>query len=156
MSEDAIQRLDPLDSRPQVRIFTLAEYVAEERSGRLYISGGGLEWVGLPAYPNRLSSFDMAIRLAFPRAMIRESYPVEVRVLDEDGRPIGPDPLLQTEMQYDLQKLPDGATEISGNLPIRISEIPVSAQPTDVIFLHLIVDGVLISRLPVQLRPADQ
>src|SRR5215212_4617250 len=145
MSEDATQGLDPLDSRPQVRIFTLAEYVAEERSGRLYISGGGLEWVGLPAYPDRLSSFDMAIRLAFPKPIIRESYPVEVRVLNEDGQPIGPDPFLRTEMQYDLKKLPDNAAEISGNLPIRISDYPVSAQPTDVIFLHLIVDGMLIS-----------
>lgn len=154
MPEDASQELDPLNSRPQVRIFTLAEYVAEERSGRLYISGGGLEWVGLPSYPGRLSSFDMAIRLAFPKPIIRESYPIEVRVLDEEGQPVGPDPLLRTEMQYDLQKLPDDATEISGNLPIRISELPVSTQPTDVIFLHLIVDGVLISRLPVQLRPA--
>jgi len=156
MSDDPTQELDPLDSRPQVRIFTLAEYVAEEQSGRLYISGGGLEWVGLPAYPDHLSSFDIAIRLAFPLSMIRESYSIKIRVLNEAGLPVGSDPLLQTEMQYDLQKLPAHAVEISGNLPVRISDYPVSVQPTDTVFLHLIVDDMLISRLPVQLRPTDE
>jgi hypothetical protein len=156
MSTGPTEELNPLDHRPQVRIFTLAEYVSEERSGRLYIGGGGLEWVGLPAYPDKLSSFDIAVRLAFPKAIIRESYSIEVRVLDAEGHPVGPDPLLQTTLEYDLDQLPADATEISGNLPVRISDYPVATQPTDVIFLHLIVDGMLISRLPVQLRPTDE
>jgi hypothetical protein len=162
MAEGGTPASSPLDDRAQVRIFTLADYVAEESSGRLYISGGGLEWVGLPALPDRLSSFDLALRLAFPvdpkdpRGTARDSYSIEIRALDAEGQPVGPDPLLHTKMRFDRARLPDYAVEVSGNLPLRISDYPVSAQPTDVIFLHLKVDGLLISRLPVQLRPADQ
>jgi len=162
MADDVAQVSDPLQDRAQVRIFTLADYVAEEPSGRLYISGGGLEWVGLPAYPDRLSSFDVAIRLAFPvdpknlTATAHESYAIEIRALDVEGQPVGPDPLLETKMRFDLQRLPDHASETSGNLPVRITDYPVTARPTGVIFLHLLVDGILISHLPVQLRPADQ
>lgn len=162
MTEDAAQVSDPLQDRAQVRIFTLADYVAEESSGRLYISGGGLEWVGLPAFPDRLSSFDLALRLAFPldpnapKASAHDSYAIEIRVLDVEGQPVGPDPLLQADMPFDLQRLPDYATEVSGNLPLHISEYPARVQPTDIVFLHLKVDGILVSRLPVQLRPADE
>ena len=162
MAGDVDRESDSLHDRAQVRIFTLADYVAEEASGRLYISGGGLEWVGLPAFPDRLSSFDLALRLAFPlnpanpRAEVHDSYAIEIRALDAEGQPVGPDPLLQTKMRFDRQHLPDYATETSGNLPVRIADYPVTVQPTDVIFLHLKVDGILISRLPVQLRPADE
>jgi hypothetical protein len=162
MAADVDQRADPLGDRAQVRIFTLADYVAEEPSGRLYISGGGLEWVGLPVLKDRLMPFDLALRLAFPLepgippSTVRDSYDVEIRALDAEGKPIGPDPLLQSNMRFDPQRLPDHATEVSGNLPVRFTEIPVTVQPTDVIFLHLKVDGILISRLPVQLRPADE
>jgi hypothetical protein len=162
MTEEVALAPDPLQDRAQVRIFTLADYVAEEASGRLYVSGGGLEWMGLPAYPDRLSSFDLALRLAFPvdprdpKGSAHDSYSIEIRVLDAEGRPVGPDPLMDTKMRFDPQRLPDYAVEVSGNLPVRVSDYPVSAQPTDVIFLHLKVDGILISRLPVQLRPADQ
>lgn len=162
MAEDVTQVSDPLQDRAQVRIFTLADYVAEELSGRLYISGGGLEWLGLPVQSGGRVSFDIAIRLAFPldpenpKATAHESYSIEIRVLDISGQLAGDDPLLKTEMRYDPQRLPDDASEISGNLPIRISDYPLRVQSSGVIFLHLIVDGVLISRLPVQLRPADQ
>jgi hypothetical protein len=162
MAEGKTQGLDPLNDRPQVRIFTLADYVAEEASGRLYISGGGLEWVGLPVFPNRPLTFDIALRLAFPvdprnpQGTARNSYSVEIRALNVDGQPIGPDPLVQTKMRFDHKSLPDYATEVSGNLPVRIIEYPVSVQPTDRIYLYLKVDGILISRLPVQLQPADR
>jgi len=156
VADDETRTSDPLQDRAQVRIFTLADYVAEEPSGRLYISGGGLEWIGVPTYPDRLSSFDLIIRLAFPIAIVRESYHIEVRALDPQGQPIGPDPLMQTEMRFDIHRLPDYASEISGNLPVRITDYPVTVQPSDAIFLHLVVEGILISRLPVQLRPADQ
>jgi hypothetical protein len=162
MADDMAQISDPLQDRAQVRIFTLAEFVSEEPSGRLYISGGGLEWVGLSAYPDHLSTFDVAIRLAFPldpknpTATVHASHAIEIRVLNAEGQPVGPDPLVETKMRFDPDRLPDHATETSGNLPVRITEYPVTAQPTDVIFLHLSVDCILISRLPVQLRPADQ
>ena len=162
MTEDAAQVPDPLQDRAQVRIFTLADYVAEEASGRLYISGGGLEWLGLPVQSGGRVSFDIALRLAFPlnpadsHAAVHDSYAIEIRALDAEGQPVGPDPLLQTKMRFDRQRLPNYATETSGNLPVRITDYPVTVQPTDVIVLHLKVDGILISRLPVQLQPAGE
>ncbi|MGE3912856.1 MAG: hypothetical protein AB7K36_26095 [Chloroflexota bacterium] len=155
MSGDEAPLPDPLHERAQVRIFTLADYVAVEPSGRLYISGGGLEWVGLPVSSDGSLSFDMAIRLAFPKAIARKSYLVEVNAITGEGKPAGPTPLMQTKMRFDLKLLPENASEISGNLPIRISNYPVKVQDTDVIFLSLSIDGILISRLPVQLRPGD-
>lgn len=162
MADDAKQITDPLQDRAQVRIFTLADYVAEEPSGRLYISGGGLEWVGLPAYPDRLGPFDLALRLAFPldpenpRGTVRESYSIKIRALDGEGQPVGPDPMLQTKTRFQRHRLPDYAREVSGNLPVRFADYPVKARQTDIIFLQLAVDGVPISLLPVQLRPSDE
>jgi hypothetical protein len=162
MANDGNQISDPLQDRAQVRIFTLADYVAEEPSGRLYISGGGLEWTGLPAFPDRLGPFDLVLRLAFPldpgnpRGTVQESYSIEIRALDAVGQPVGPDPMLQTKMRFQRQRLPEDAREVSGNLPVRFADYPVTAQPTDVIFFQLVVDGAPISRLPVQLRPIDE
>jgi hypothetical protein len=162
VAENQVQASDPLQDRAQVRIFTLADYVAEEPSGRLYISGGGLEWVGLPTFPDRLGPFDLALRLAFPldssdpKGTVRDSYSVEIRALDAGGQPVGPDPMLQTKMRFQRNRLPDNAREVSGNLPVRFADYPVIAKSSDIIFLQLAVDGVLISCLPVQLRPIDE
>jgi len=147
---------DPLQDRAQVRIFTLADYVAVEPSGKLYISGAGLEWTGLPARSDRIPSCYLLVRLAFPMAMVRPSHVVEVHALNVDGSPAAPDPVLfQAEMHFDLGQAPDCASEMSDNLPIQVTNYPVSVNPDDVIFLHLLVDGTLVSRLPVQLRPID-
>lgn len=155
MTDDAKQITDPLQDRAQVRIFTLADYVAEEPSGRLYISGGGLEWIGVPAFSDRLSPFDLVVRLAFPIKIAKDVHVVEIRALTADGIAVGPEPLLQTTMGIDMQNLPDNASEISGTIPVRIAEYPISTRQDEVIFFHLVVDGVLVSRLPVQLRPAE-
>ena len=155
MARQTTQSPDPLNDRAQVRIFTVADYVAEEPSGKLYISGSGLEWVGLPAHPGVLPAFYLAIRLAFPMTVAKPRHVVEIRALDADGNPAGYDPLLQAEMQFDLERAPKTATEMSGNLPVQVTDYPITIQPDAVIFLHLLVDGTLISRLPVQLWPVD-
>jgi len=164
MSEDATQDQDPLDDRPQVRIFTLADYVANEASGKLYISGAGLEWTAVVARPDpdapddrrHLLSFSVIIRLAFPRAIARPTHTIEVLALNRDGVEVGPPKsLIEAQMRFDLKRAPRDFTEVSGNLPAQVVNYPVNIEPDDVIFLHLLVDGVLVSRLPVQLRPAD-
>jgi hypothetical protein len=115
-----------------------------------------LEWTGLPAHQDVLPPFYMAIRLAFPMTMARPSHLVEIRALQADGSPAGPDPVLvRAKMLFSVDQAPDFATEMSDNLPIQIMNYPLLVEPNSVIFLHLSVDGVLVSRLPVQLRPAD-
>ena len=156
MDEVVAHISDPLHDRAQVRIFTVADYAAEEPSGKLYISGGGLEWVGVPTTSNLLPSFYLVIRLAFPMAMVRPSHMVEVRALSRTGLPVGPDPLIQAEVRFNLERAPADAAEMSGNLPVQVTNYPVSVGPDDVIFLHLLVDDVQISRLPLQLRSIGQ
>ena len=151
MAQDGVRVSDPLQDRAQVRIFTLADYVAEEPSGKLYISGAGLEWTGLPTSENKIQSCYLVIRLAFPRASARPSHAIVVRVLDREGMPVGPDPLLQAEMKFDLDQVPDDFTEVSGNLPIQITGYPLDAKASNAIFLQLIVDDVVVNRLPVDL-----
>ena len=155
MARQAIQATDPLQDRAQVRLFTVADYVAEEPSGKLYISGAGLEWVGLPARTGLLPSFYLAIRLAFPIGMKREMYAIEIRAVDAADDPVGPDPLLKAEIRFDLDAVPSDARELSGNLPVHITNYPITVQPNDVIFLHLLVDGDLVSQLPIQLLSID-
>lgn len=164
MSTGAPQELDPLHHRPQVRIFTLADYVAEEASGKLYISGAGLEWTEVVARPDPddpdsrryLLSFSVIIRLAFPRAIARPTHTIELLALNRDGVKIGPpESLIEAKMRFDLKRTPRNFTEVSGNLLAQIVNFPVEAETEDVIFLHLLVDNVLIGRLPVQLRLAD-
>src|SRR6266542_7041250 len=107
MNEDEVQASDPLLGRAQVRIFTLADHAAEEPSGKLYISGGGLEWIGLPTTSDSLLSFYVVIRLAFPMDMVRPRHVVEVRALDRAGQPVGPEPLLfHAELGFDLKHAP--------------------------------------------------
>jgi len=155
MAEDMAQAPDPLRDRAQVRIFTLADYVAEESSGRLYISGAGLECSGVPARTGLLPRLCLVIRIAYPMAMARGSHVVEVRALDAEDHPIGPDPLFRAKVTFDLAGAPAGAKEMSGNLPVQVTDYPVTVEPNDVIFLRLLVDGTEISNLPVQLVSID-
>jgi len=155
MAQDTGQGSDPLQDRAQVRIFTLADFVAEEASGKLYISGGGLEWSGLPTRANELPPFYMAIRLAFPISIARESHVVEVRALDAEGNAMGPDPLVRAEIHFDLSRAPAYASEMSGTLPVLIAQYPLTSKHDGVIFLHLITDGILVSRLPVALLDVE-
>jgi hypothetical protein len=160
MTEDVARVSDPLQDRAQVRIFTLADYVADEASGKLYISGAGLEWTEVVARPaadgtHHLLSFSLIIRIAIPRAIVRATHTVEVFVFDRDGALLGPDSLIKADMHFNLKRVPPDFTEVSGNLPAQIMDFPVDVGPEDVIFLHLLVDDVLVSRLPVQLRPAE-
>jgi hypothetical protein len=145
---------DLLVDRAQVRIFTLADYVAEEESGKLYMSGAGLEWTGLPAKPDEIPGCYLAIRLAFPRELARSQHGIVVHAVDEFGRPVGPDPLLEATMTFDLDRVPEDFSEVSGNLPVQIVGYPATIDPNGVIFLELVVDGILVGRLPVQLIPA--
>ena len=164
MTEDASQESDPLQDRAQVRIFTLADYVADEASGKLYISGAGLEWTEVVARPDpddsegrrHFLSFSIIIRVAFPRAIARPTHTIEVLALNREGVGVGPpESLIEAKMRFYLKRAPQDFTEVSGNLPAQVVNYPVNVEPDDVIFLHLLVDGVLVSRLPVQLRPAD-
>jgi hypothetical protein len=155
MTDSSTQASDPLRDRAQVRIFTLADYVADESSGKLYISGAGLEWTGLPTRDNKIAPCHLVIRLAFPRPSARPMHTITVRVVDDAGSPVGPDPLLRAEMKFDLHRVPDYFTEVSGNLAVEIADYPISVDVADVVFFHLLVDDLVVSRLPVQLSFAD-
>jgi len=155
MAEDGDQISDPLQDRAQVRLFTLADYVADETSGKLYISGAGLEWTGLRTRDNTIAPCHLIIRLAFPRAYARPSHTIRVRVVDYEGNLVGPDPLLKAEMKFDLDHVPDSFTEVSGVLPVHIDGYPFTVNVDDVIFFHLVVDDVVVSTLPVELLFSD-
>ena len=164
MAEDVDQIATPLEDRAQVRIFTLADYVAEEESGKLYVSGAGLEWTEVVARPDpgdpdgrrRLLSFSVIIRLAFPRAIARPIHTIEVLALNRAGVGIGPpESLIEAKMRFDLNRVPHDFAEVSGNVSAQVVNYPIDAELDDAIFLHLLVDGMLVSRLPVQVRPAD-
>jgi hypothetical protein len=152
VADDGTDGLGPLRNRAQVRIFTLADYVAEEESGKLYISGAGLEWTGVPVSAGKIGSCYLVIRLAYPRAFARSSHSVVVRIVDVNGKPAGPNPLLQAEMKFNLHRVPSNFTEVWGTLPIQITDYPLSTETLEVIFLNLEVDGTLVSQLPVDLR----
>jgi hypothetical protein len=152
VADDRTTGLGPLGDRAQVRLFTLADYVAEEASGKLYISGAGLEWTGVPVSAGKIGSCFLVIRIAYPRASARPSHTVVVRIVDESGQPVGPNPLLQAEMKFNLNRVPSYFTEVSGTLPIQITDYPLSTESMEVIFFNLEVDGTLVSHLPVDLR----
>lgn len=160
MTENAISESGPLYDRPQVRIFTLADYVAEEPSGRLYVSGAGLEWLGIPIRPTGkrneyfLSCY-VLLRLAFPRMTARAEHRVEVQARTSDGVNVGQDSLFRVEMHFDLEDVPEDFAEVSGNLPVQVTNFRIRTTPDTIIFLHLLVDDVLISRLPAQFELAD-
>lgn len=155
MTEEKAQASAPLHDRAQVRVFTLADYVADEPSGKLYISGAGLEWTGVPVRPDPdgglLFSCYIVLRLAFPKGIARDSHLIKIRALQEDGSPAGPDPLLKFEMLFDPESAPTDFAELSGNLPVHIVDYPLVSESNDIIYLDLIVDEILVSRLPVEL-----
>lgn len=161
MTEDMAHEAGPLYDRAQVRMFTLADYVAEESSGRLYVSGAGLEWTGVPVRlapdgRGHLLSCYVLLRLAFPRASAGGSHMIEVQALKSDKTAAGQDSLFRVEMRFDLEHVPDDFAEVSGNLPVRVTDFAISAELDSIIFLHLFVDDILISRLPVQLLRDDE
>jgi len=44
---------------------------------------------------------------------------------------------------------------MSGTLPVLIAQYPLTSKHDGVIFLHLITDGILVSRLPVALLDVE-
>jgi hypothetical protein len=67
----------------------LADHAAVPPDGKLYVLGGGINTLGLPAIPGRVA-FDVVGGFRFTTADSHSVHTVELRLLDADGKLVMP------------------------------------------------------------------
>ena len=140
------------NDRLEIRIFTLADHVATPPDGKMYISGGGVDQTFLPEMPGALGPLSLAIRFRVPWNMTSERIPVEVRALDSDLKPVGPDPLLQADIEVGRPPGTRPGDEIGVQLAVPLTGFPVQQEGS--IHFHLIIGGKTLGVLPLKVQRA--
>lgn len=136
--------------RFEVRIFTLADHAVGPPDGKLYIAGAGVDQMFVPQVPGALGPLYLAIRVRIPWGRTGEPLPVRIQALDADRRPVGPDPLLQADLEVGRAPGQRPGDEIGVNLAIGLNGFPVQAEGT--IYFHLSVADQPLGSLPLRVR----
>lgn len=142
------------DERPEVRMFVIADHVAQAPDGKLYLNGAGVEQVFIPSTPGHLPApLYIAVRIRVPWHLTSETLRLRIRALDADRQPFGPDPLIDGQMEVGRAPGARAGDEIAVNLVVPIAGIPV-AQPGTMHFHLELADEVLaILPLKINVRP---
>jgi len=131
----------------------LADHVAQEQSGKLYVNGGAIEFVGVQPNAKRLPPLWLVIRLGFPWRLTSGSHIIEVRILDQDEKPVGGDPFARAEAQIGKPPGAEPGDEFGLNIALPLGGFEATdSLPSKVIF-HLIVNGSELATMPLRLSP---
>src|SRR5688500_719498 len=122
----------------QVRAFMLADHAAQEQSGKIYVNGGGIEWIGVADPVGRLSPLWLVIRLGFPFRLTSGGHVITIRILDQDRNTIGVDPVIAANAQIGRPPGADPNDEFGLNIVVPIVGYEVSVRPNTTIYFHLI------------------
>jgi hypothetical protein len=141
----------------QVRAFLIADHAAHEQNGKLYINGGGVEWVGVQqSDPVRLPFLWLVIRLGFPWRLTSGGHLVEVRILDQDEKPVGADPFMRGDVQIGRPPGTEPGDEFAIQLAVTLTGYEINRPPDTRIVFHLLVDDLEIATLSLRLRALVQ
>lgn len=136
--------------RLQVRVFTFADHAVTPPDGKLYINGGGVDQIFLPAIPGPLGQLYIAIRINVPWHLTSERMQIRVQALDADRQPVGPDPILQADVEVGRAPGLRPGDENGVSMAFPITGFPVQQEGT--IYFHLVVAGQALSVLPLKVR----
>src|SRR5205807_9655081 len=100
--------------------------------------------------PGGLGPLSLAIRIRVPWRMTSDTVPLLVRVLDGDRNPMGPDPLVQGEVEVGRPPGLRPGDELGVNLVVPLTGYPVQAEGT--MFFHVTVANQLLGVLPLRVQ----
>ena len=143
-----LTKRDALGDDMLLRVFTLADYAVTPPDGKLYISGGGIDQMLIPAIPGPLGSLYLALRIRLPRHKASKSLGLEVRALNAERVPVGADPLAGANVEVGRgpgQKVGD---EIGINAVVPLQGLHISKAGT--IYFHVALDGASLGVLPLR------
>jgi hypothetical protein len=139
------------DDNLKVRILTLADHAVVAQDQKIYINGGGVAQMGIPEFPGQLGPLWLAIRLHIPWNMTSDSTTLRIRVLDADRNPVGPDPIVEGNMEMGRAPGLRPGDENPFNLAVPLIGFPVQAQ--GVLYFHLIIGSETVGVLPLKVSP---
>jgi len=149
--------MEDAQERVAVRIFTLCDHATVPPDGKVYIHGGGIHQLYVPQIPGPLRALFLVVRLSIPWHMLGEPHTINIRALDLDRRPIGPnDPLMSTPFELGRPPGHRPGDESAINICAELSGVTIE-QPMTLRF-HLAVDDEPIGSLPLKVLqlPATQ
>lgn len=142
---------EDMQDRFIVRIFTLADHAAAlPESGKLYINGAGVDQVFMQQVPGPLPPLWLAIRVRVPWHMTSEPFLLQIRVLNADRKPIGPDPLIEANPELGRPPGLRPGDEIAMNVAVGLTGLPIPAEGS--IYFHLVVAKQILGVLPLKVR----
>ena len=144
----------PGGDRLEVRIFTLADYVATPPDGKLYISGGGVDQMMMQEIPGNLGPLALAVRIRVPWHMTSDTVSVQVRALNSDREPIDRDPIMGADVEVGRPPGARPGDEIAIGFVVSLLGFPVREEGS--IHFHLIANGETLATLPLKVRRAPQ
>jgi hypothetical protein len=139
---------------PAVRMFILADWVAQQADGKLAIGGAGIGQVFVNAFPGALPPMYVVTRVSVPWHMTTEPTPLVVRALDADRNTIGPDPLFQANAEIGRPPGSRPGDELAIQVAFPLTGYPVPSATT--IFLHLLFGAETLAILPLKIAPRPQ
>lgn len=132
-----------------LRIFTLADHAVVPPDGKLYMNGGGVDRMGLQQVPGGLGPLTLAIRVRVPWRMTSDTLPLLVRILDADRNPVGPDPLVQANVEVGRPPGLRPGDEIGVNVVVQLTGYPVQTEGT--FYFHVTVADQVLGVLPLKI-----
>jgi hypothetical protein len=142
------------EERPDIRIYVIADHAVLAPDGKLYLNGAGIDQVLLPSTPGPLPSpLYIAVRIRVPWHLTSETLRLRIRALDADRMPIGPDPIVDGQMEVGRAPGARAGDEMAVNLVVPIAGLMIPQPGT--IHLHLELGGEVLAILPlkVNVRP---
>jgi hypothetical protein len=152
MQDDTDELQLPDDSTLAVRIFTVADYATALPDGKLFIGGGGIHNLNLVQIPGPLAiGLYLVLRLNVPFHETSRPHSVRLRLLDEDGHPVGPDPIAEFP-NLETGRLPGTRPrdENAVNIILQLTGFPIERAGRA--YFYLDIDGVRAASLPLRIN----
>ena len=137
-----------------MRIFALADYAAVSPGDqKLYISGANVQQQFLPAFPGTVPQLYLVVLLAIPWNMASEPYQLRIRMLDGDRRPIGPDPLLEGQVETGRPPGTVAGQELTVPIPLSLAGLRIERE--GIVYFHVEVADRELGVQPFRFRQAQ-
>lgn len=129
-----------------IEMFTLVDH-AEDHQGKLTVCGT-FDTINAPTYPAAHPHCCLALRMRFQRSEEGE-HAIRILLVDSDGR--------EQNFKFEAKTVvvvPPDSESATRNLVIALNGLPL--QKPDSYYWDLVVDGQLVSRLPMYAKIVQQ
>lgn len=138
-----------LESPFTVRIFTLADHAVQPPDGKLYMHGAGVARMALRAIPGPLGPLFLVVRVHVAQYLALQAIPMRIRGLDPDEQPVGPDPLLQGNVEVARAPGMGVDDELAFSVIVPLVGLPI--RQAGMIYFHLDLLDQTVGTLPLRL-----